>query len=98
VRADHASEADVRSAVRHLGPSVATSFEHLPGLRYFLGARLLEVFPSAPRAGAALAVSALAYDGRLGIGITGDGDADGDLRRLADGLDRAFGELSVAAV
>ena len=97
VRADEVSESDVRSVVRRLGPSVATTFEHLPGPRYFLGARLLEVFPSAPHAGAGLAVSVLSYDGRLGIGVTGDRAANGDLRALADGLDRAFSELGVAA-
>ena len=68
VRADDASEADVRAVVGALGPSATIHFQTLPGPRFLLGARLLEVFPSAPRAGEAVAVSALSYDGRLGIG------------------------------
>jgi WS/DGAT/MGAT family acyltransferase len=97
VRADQPSGTDVGAVVRSLDPRAAITFEHLEGPRFFLGARLLEVFPSAPRAGAALVVSVLSYDGRLGIGLTGDRVTNGELRGLADGLGRAFGGLRVAA-
>jgi len=97
VRADQAAETDVRAVLRRLGPGVAITFESIPGPRYLLGARLLEVFPWAPRAASALAVSVLSYDGRLGIGLAGDRGTNGDLRAIADELDRAVGELSAAA-
>jgi hypothetical protein len=97
VRADGASEADVNAVVRGLGPRIAITFETLPAPRYFLGARLLEAFPSAAPAGVAPAVSVLSYDGRLAIGITGDRATNGDLCAFADVLDRAFGEPGVAA-
>ena len=97
VRAVDASETDVRALVRSLDPSIAITFETLAGPRHLLGARLLEVFPSAPLAGATLAVAALTYDGRMGIGVTGQRAAIGDLRALAAGLEPAFNDLGAAA-
>jgi len=83
--------------VRRLDPSLPVTFETLAGARQLLDARLLEVFPSAPRDGAALAVAALSHDGRTGIGVTAHRAANGDLRALVDGLDQAFGDLGAAA-
>ena len=97
VRAVDASETDVRALVRSLDPSIAITFETLAGPRHLLGARLLEAFPSAPLAGATLAVAALTYDGRMGIGVTGDRAAIGDLRALAAGLEPGFNDLGAAA-
>ena len=97
VRAIDAPETEVRAGVQRLDPSVAVTFETLAGPRRLLGASLLEVFPSAPRDGAALAVAALSHDGRTGIGVTAHRAANGDLRALVDGLDRVFTDLGTAA-
>jgi WS/DGAT/MGAT family acyltransferase len=74
---------------------------NIPGPQYplyFLGCRMLDVFPYIPIAeGARISIGIVSYDGRLAIGATGDYDAAPDLDRLCTAIEDAIAEL-VAAV
>jgi diacylglycerol O-acyltransferase / wax synthase len=65
---------------------------------YVLGRRLLELFPIAflPQ-NHALAIAIMSYDGAVDYGLLGDFDALPDIELIAEGIDRALGELLAAA-
>lgn len=81
--------------------TVNLAVTNVPGPQFPLwcmGARLLEAFPYVGVVdGMALNVGVLAYDGRLGFGLTGDHGAVPDLGTLAEGLDKSLAELVAAA-
>jgi diacylglycerol O-acyltransferase / wax synthase len=65
---------------------------------YLIGREMVDFIPMVPLApGQALGVAIMSYDGRLGIGLTGDWDAVPDLDDLADDLRRAIRGLEDAA-
>ncbi len=65
---------------------------------YVLGRRLEDLFPVAflPEHHA-LAIAIMSYDGGLDYGLLGDYDALPDIDVIAEGIDRALGELLSAA-
>jgi diacylglycerol O-acyltransferase / wax synthase len=61
---------------------------------YAFGARMEEVFPLVPlAAGHAVGVAVVSYDGQVFFGLNGDERAMPDLDVLAQGIERALGEL-----
>lgn len=74
---------------------------NVPGPQYpvFLAGRQVRgMFPIIPVAGhTAITTGIFSYDGALDIGVSGDGDAAGDVDVLARGIQRAVGELAGAA-
>ena len=65
---------------------------------FMLGRRLRAFYPMVPLVlNTALGIAVMSYDGRLFFGLLGDFDAMADLDRLADDLEAAILELSVAA-
>ena len=64
---------------------------------YFLGCRMLEVFPYIPIAeGARISIGIVSYDGHLAIGATGDYDAVPDLDVLCRAIEASLAELVIA--
>lgn len=62
---------------------------------YFLGGRLLEIFPYVPLAEQTdVGIAALSYNGQLNYGLTGDWDTAADLAVLADGIEKSLEELA----
>jgi len=78
-------------------PFVNLAVTNLPGTdapAYLLGSRMLELFPFVTVAGnIGLIVGVLSYNGTLGVGLTTDADAVGNLDRLAAGIEYAASEL-----
>lgn len=78
-------------------PFVNLAVTNLPGANapaYLLGSRMLELFPFVTVTGnLALIIGVLSYNGSLGVGLTADADAVGDLDRLAAAIEAAASEL-----
>jgi WS/DGAT/MGAT family acyltransferase len=65
---------------------------------YLLGRRLRGLYPVVPLAhNQALGIAIMSYDGRLGFGLLGDGDAMTDLDALAGDVQAAIAQLVRAA-
>lgn len=65
---------------------------------YVLGRKLVQPLPIAFLANNhALAVGAMSYDGEVSIGLIGDYDAMPDIHKVAEGIDFALDELTLAA-
>lgn len=65
--------------------------------RYLLGSRLRSAFPQMPLQGhLGLSIALMSYDGRMDFGLVGDYDLLPDLDDLADDLEAAIAELSLA--
>jgi hypothetical protein len=65
---------------------------------YMLGRQLEAMYPMVPLAeNQALGIAIMSYDGRLGFGLLGDGDAMTDLEELAGDVRAAIAELVRAA-
>lgn len=75
--------------------TVVTNVPGPPFPLYACGARLRALFPCIPLGpNLPLTVGVVSYEGRLGIGLTGDWDAMADLDVLARHFDEAFAELA----
>ena len=90
-----------RIATRTPQHTVNTVTTNVPGPQhtlYLAGRRMLETFPYVPLGGhVRVGVAIYSYDGTLGFGVTGDGDAAPDLALLCGGIERGIAELLVAA-
>ena len=65
---------------------------------YLLGARLLEFYPQLPLfENQGLAIAALSYADKVGIGLMGDWDILHDLPNFGRSIHQAFEELHTAA-
>jgi diacylglycerol O-acyltransferase / wax synthase len=65
---------------------------------YLLGRRLRGLYPVVPLAhNQALGIAIMSYDGRLGFGLLGDGDAMTDLEALGGDVEAAIAQLVRAA-
>jgi hypothetical protein len=65
---------------------------------YLLGRRLRGLYPVVPLAhNQALGIAIMSYDGRLGFGLLGDGDAMTDVEELAGDVRAAIAQLVRAA-
>jgi len=91
----------VRAWSRFPQRSVSTVATNVPGPQrplYFLGRRMLEMFPYIPLASQVrVTVGIMSYDGRLSFGVTGDRAAVPDLDLLAEGISAALAELARAS-
>jgi WS/DGAT/MGAT family acyltransferase len=80
---------------------VNTVTTNIPGPQYplyFLGRRMLEVFPYIPIGqGVRISIGIVSYDGRLAIAATGDYDAVPDLDVLCTAIEGSLAELVEAA-
>ncbi len=90
-----------RIATRTPQHTVNTVTTNVPGPQhtlYFAGRRMLETFPYVPLGGhVRVGVAIYSYDGMLGFGVTGDGDAAPNLELLCTGIERGIAELLAAA-
>ncbi|HMC40511.1 MAG TPA: wax ester/triacylglycerol synthase family O-acyltransferase, partial [Acidimicrobiales bacterium] len=77
--------------------TVNTVTTNVPGPQiplYARGRRMLEVYPYVPLGmQLRIGVAIFSYDGKVGFGITGDYDTAPDIDLLAEGIERAMGEL-----
>ncbi|MEZ5114805.1 MAG: wax ester/triacylglycerol synthase family O-acyltransferase [Candidatus Nanopelagicales bacterium] len=71
----------------------ATNVPGPPFPVYLAGAKVLQLVPFAPKAGAAVNIGLMSYDGRAEIGINIDTQAVPDAERLVRYLDQAFGDV-----
>lgn len=103
---------EVSGAINRLGVVAATSFvsgmmksvdfvtSNVPGPRfpvYIAGARIDQMFPFGPLAGAALNVTLFSYDGQLQLGINTDRRAVPDPDRLLECIEAGIGEVTAVA-
>jgi WS/DGAT/MGAT family acyltransferase len=79
-----------------LTTSVDFVTSNVPGPRrpvFTSGARILQMFPFGPPAGAAVNITLFSYDGRCHVGINADRDAVSEPELLAECMQKSFGEV-----
>lgn len=102
----------VTDVINRLGPAASTALlssmmkavdvtlSNVPGVDvplYVAGARITQMVPFGPCAGAAINITLLSYDGTVTIGISADDAAVPDVDKLTDGIRRAAEEILALA-